>query len=41
MGHAQFRAVKAIAERPAPAPAERILLAPIHSQRESTKAIAL
>jgi len=41
MGHAQFRAVKAIAERPAPAPAERILRAPIHSTRESTNAIAL
>ena len=42
MGHAQFRAVKAIAERPAPVPAKRILRAPIHnSTRESANAVAL
>jgi hypothetical protein len=43
MGHAQFRAIKAIVERPARVPAETLILrAPLHlaSQRESTNAIA-
>ena len=43
MGHAQFRAIKAIVERPARVPAEMLMLHPpmhLANQRESSNAIA-